>query len=408
MKVAVVKYNAGNIRSVDYALKRLGVEAVITADKEELQSADKVIFPGVGEAETTMNHLKATGLDELIKNLRQPVLGICLGMQLMCRYSEEGGVDCLNIFDVDVKRFVPQRHEDKVPHMGWNTIGKTNSKLFEGFTEEEFVYFVHSFYVPVCDFTAAETDYIHPFSAALHKDNFYATQFHPEKSSGVGLKILQNFINVTKEFCEKNGVRQIICKSEELDIDGFRQNPKNRCYLCKHYLFGKLLEFARDHGVTQVLDGTNEDDLHVYRPGRKALREYGVISPLAACHVTKTEVKALAAKYGVSVAHRPSTPCMATRLPYGAEINYDVLDRIADGEAWLHTLFGAEENLRLRVHGDVVRLEIAPERMGEVLEKREEMIAYLKKLGFSYLTMDLEGFRSGSMDEKITQKEETK
>ena len=195
---------------------------------------------------------------------------------------------------------------------------------------------------------------------------------------------------------------------DELEQEAIRYNPENRCYLCKHYLFGKLLEFARDRGVTQVLDGTNEDDLYVYRPGRKALREYGVISPLAACHVTKTEVKALAAKYGVSVAHRPSTPCMATRLPYGAEINYDVLDRIADGEAWLHTLLGAEENLRLRVHGDVVRLEIAPERMGEVLEKREEMIAYLKKLGFSYLTMDLEGFRSGSMDEKITQKEETK
>ena len=196
MKVAVVKYNAGNIRSVDYALKRLGIEAVITADKEILQSADKVIFPGVGEAETTMNHLKATGLDELIKNLRQPVFGICLGMQLMCRYSEEGEVDCLNIFDVDVKRFVPQKHEDKVPHMGWNTIGKTNSKLFEGFTEEEFVYFVHSFYVPVCDFTAAETDYIHPFSAALHKDNFYATQFHPEKSGKTGEKILKNFLDL--------------------------------------------------------------------------------------------------------------------------------------------------------------------------------------------------------------------
>ena len=192
MKVAVVKYNAGNIRSVDYVLKRLGVEAVITADKEELQSADKVIFPGVGEAETTMNHLKATGLDDL----RPPVLGICLGMQLMCRYSEEGGVDCLNIFDVDVKRFVPQRHEDKVPHMGWNTIGKTNSKLFEGFTEEEFVYFVHSFYVPTCNFTAATTDYIHPFSAALHKDNFYATQFHPEKSGKTGEKILTNFLNL--------------------------------------------------------------------------------------------------------------------------------------------------------------------------------------------------------------------
>ena len=196
MKVAVVKYNAGNIRSVDYALKRLGVEAVITADKEILQSADKVIFPGVGEAGTTMNHLKATGLDELIKNLRQPVFGICLGMQLMCRHSEEGEVDCLNIFDVDVKRFVPQKHEDKVPHMCWNTIGKTNSKLFEGFTEEEFVYFVHSFYVPVCDFTAAETDYIHPFSAALHKDNFYATQFHPEKSGKTGERILRNFLDL--------------------------------------------------------------------------------------------------------------------------------------------------------------------------------------------------------------------
>ena len=196
MKVAVVKYNAGNIRSVDYALKWLGVEAVITADKEELQSADKVIFPGVGEAETTMNHLMATGLDELIKNLRQPVFGICLGMQLMCRYSEEGEVDCLNIFDVDVKRFVPQKHEDKVSHMGWNTIGKTNSKLFEGFTEEEFVYFVHSFYVPTCDFTAATTDYIHPFSAALHKDNFYATQFHPEKSGKTGERVLRNFLDL--------------------------------------------------------------------------------------------------------------------------------------------------------------------------------------------------------------------
>ena len=196
MKVAVVKYNAGNIRSVDYALKRLGVEAVITADKEELQSADKVIFPGVGEAETTMNHLKATGLDELIKNLRQPVFGICLGMQLMCRHSEEGEVDCLNIFDVDVKRFVPQRHEDKVPHMGWNTIGQTNSELFKGFDKEEFVYFVHSFYVPLSNDTAAVTDYIHPFSAALHKDNFYATQFHPEKSGTVGERILRNFLEL--------------------------------------------------------------------------------------------------------------------------------------------------------------------------------------------------------------------
>lgn len=196
MKVAVVKYNAGNIRSVDCALQRLGVEAVITADRETLRTADKVIFPGVGEAETTMNHLRANGMDELIKSLRQPVLGICLGMQLMCRYSEEGAADCLGIFDAEVKRFVSQKQEDKVPHMGWNTIAKTNSGLFKGFTEEEFVYFVHSFYVPVCEFTAAETDYILPFSAALHKDNFYATQFHPEKSGATGERILRNFLEL--------------------------------------------------------------------------------------------------------------------------------------------------------------------------------------------------------------------
>lgn len=196
MKVAIVKYNAGNIRSVDCALKRLGVEAVITADKETLRAADKVIFPGVGEAETTMNHLRANGMDELIKNLRQPVLGICLGMQLMCRYSEEGAADCLGIFDTEVKRFIPQKHEEKVPHMGWNTIAKTNSDLFKGFTQEEFVYFVHSFYVPVSEFTAAETDYILPFSAALHKDNFYATQFHPEKSGATGERILRNFLDL--------------------------------------------------------------------------------------------------------------------------------------------------------------------------------------------------------------------
>lgn len=196
MKVAIVKYNAGNIRSVDCALRRLGVEAHVTADKEWLQSADKVIFPGVGEAETTMKHLRATGLDGLIKDLRQPVLGICLGMQLMCRHSEEGNVDCLRIFDADVKRFVPQRHEEKVPHMGWNTVGKLNSPLFQGVRDGEFVYFVHSFYVPDGEFTAATTDYILPFSAALHKDNFYATQFHPEKSGDTGEKILRNFFEL--------------------------------------------------------------------------------------------------------------------------------------------------------------------------------------------------------------------
>lgn len=196
MNVAIIKYNAGNIYSVDYALKRLGITPIITADKELIQKADKVIFPGVGEAYTTMEYLKRHNMAELIRDLKQPVLGICLGMQLMCRHSEEGDADCLDIFDVEVKKFISQNHEDKVPHMGWNTISGLKGGLFTPDLENKFVYFVHSFYVPLNAYTVATTDYILPFSASLHKDNFYATQFHPEKSGSVGEQILRNFINM--------------------------------------------------------------------------------------------------------------------------------------------------------------------------------------------------------------------
>ena len=194
MNVAIIKYNAGNIYSVAHALRRLGIEPLVTADAEALRGADKVIFPGVGEASTTMQHLRQTGLDQVIRSLRQPVLGICLGMQLLCRYSEEGETECLGLFDTEVKRFVARRHEDKVPHMGWNTISGVKAPLFRPEAEGQFVYFVHSFYVPVNPWTAATTDYITPFSAALHRDNFFATQFHPEKSGSVGEAILKNFL----------------------------------------------------------------------------------------------------------------------------------------------------------------------------------------------------------------------
>ena len=193
MNVAVVKYNAGNIYSVIHALQRLGVNPILTDDPEQLQKADKVLFPGQGEASNAMRYLREHGLDKVIRDLRNPILGICIGQQLMCRHSEEGNTDCLGIFDVDVLKFQPQKHEDKVPHMGWNQLQNPTSELFKGFTEGEFVYFVHSFYVPVCENTIAATDYIKPFSAALHKDNFYATQFHPEKSGSVGERIIKNF-----------------------------------------------------------------------------------------------------------------------------------------------------------------------------------------------------------------------
>lgn len=197
MNVAIVKYNAGNIYSVVNALKRLGIKPELTDDAEKLAKADRVLFPGQGEAGSTMAYLREHKLDQLIRDLKQPVLGICVGQQLLCRHSEESDTDCLGIFDAEVKRFSPTRHEDKVPHMGWNTLSETHSALFKGFGQDEFVYFVHSYYVPVNPCTAAVTEYIVPFSAALHKDNFYATQFHPEKSGSVGERILKNFLDLT-------------------------------------------------------------------------------------------------------------------------------------------------------------------------------------------------------------------
>lgn len=212
MKVAVVKYNAGNVFSVVHALRRLGVEPLLTDSPAELRSADRVVFPGQGEARGAMQYLRQRGLEQVIRSLRQPVLGICIGQQLMCRHSEEGDVDCLGIFDAEVKRFVPLRHEDKIPHMGWNSItlpsleGCASSavapSLFKALPKREsgegapYFYFVHSYYVPVCKETIAVTDYIHPFSAAMQKDNFMATQFHPEKSGAVGQQILRNFLEL--------------------------------------------------------------------------------------------------------------------------------------------------------------------------------------------------------------------
>ena len=195
MDVAIVKYNAGNIYSVVNAMKRLGIEPVLTDDAEILQKADRVLFPGQGQAREAMEYLKAHQLDQVIKNLKQPVLGICVGQQLLCRHSEEGDVDCIGIFDVDVKRFQPQKHEDKVPAMGWNEIYDLKTELFKGLSHP-YSYFVHSYYVPLCEETIAKANYILPYSASLHKDNFYTCQFHPEKSGKVGEQILKNFLEI--------------------------------------------------------------------------------------------------------------------------------------------------------------------------------------------------------------------
>ena len=196
MKVAIVKYNAGNIYSVVNALRRMGIEPALTDVAEELQKADRVLFPGQGEARSAMSYLKERRLDEVIRNLRQPVLGICVGQQLLCSHSEEGDVNCIGVFDVEVKRFQPQRHEDKVPAMGWNAINDLKSELYRGFFDNPYVYFVHSYYVPLCEHTIATADYILPYSASLHKNNFYTCQFHPEKSGKVGEQILKNFLEL--------------------------------------------------------------------------------------------------------------------------------------------------------------------------------------------------------------------
>lgn len=192
MKIVIINYGAGNIQSIKFAIKRLGYEAVLSDDVTEIQTAEKVIFPGVGEASSAITKLRASGLDKIIPELKQPVLGICLGMQLMCNFSEEGNTNGLEIFDVDVIKF---SNKVKVPQIGWNQISNLKSDLFKEVKEKEHIYLVHSFYVPVCKETIAESEYDLKYSAALQKDNFYGTQFHPEKSSDVGEQILKNFLS---------------------------------------------------------------------------------------------------------------------------------------------------------------------------------------------------------------------
>lgn len=193
MNIVIIDYGAGNIKSLQFAIERLGFNAALSSDEKEIKTADKVVFPGVGHADSAMKMLKETGLDKLIPTLKQPVLGICLGMQLLCNSSEEGNTKGLSVFNVDVKRF---SNTLKVPQMGWNTISNLQTDLFKGISENEFMYLVHSYYVPICDETIAMTVYDGDYSSALQKDNFYGVQFHPEKSSAAGEKILKNFLTI--------------------------------------------------------------------------------------------------------------------------------------------------------------------------------------------------------------------
>jgi glutamine amidotransferase len=196
LKIAIIKYNAGNIRSVLYALERIGHTARVTDNADEIKNADKVIFPGVGEASTAMNYLKDRNLDNLICSLTQPVLGICLGMQLMCKYSEENGTECMGIFDEDVKKFKVKSEKLKVPQIGWNSVYDLKTDLFNNVTENSYCYFVHGYYAAKGEHTIATTSYVQPYSSGLRKNNFYGVQFHPEKSATTGEKILSNFLKL--------------------------------------------------------------------------------------------------------------------------------------------------------------------------------------------------------------------
>lgn len=201
MNLAIIKYNAGNIQSVLYALERIGVTALVTDDHEKIRKADKVIFPGVGEASSAMRYLKERELDKLIIGLQQPVLGVCLGMQLMCKYSEENDTPCMGIFDEEVKHFVPNNKEslkkrEKVPQIGWNNIYDLKTPLFNGLSDDSYCYFVHGYYAALGTHTIATTDYILSYSSGLHRSNFYGVQFHPEKSAAVGEQILKNFLAI--------------------------------------------------------------------------------------------------------------------------------------------------------------------------------------------------------------------
>ncbi|MBI4931057.1 MAG: imidazole glycerol phosphate synthase subunit HisH [Bacteroidetes bacterium] len=196
MKVVIIKYNAGNVQSVLFALERIGVKGILSDNSREIQSADKVIFPGVGEASSAMQYLKEKKLDKVIKNLKQPTLGICLGMQLMCNHSEEGDTDCFGIFPMEVKKFFTTLKEEKIPQIGWNTVLSLKGKVFEGIKENEYMYFVHGYYAEKGNHTIATTNYILEYSSALQKNNFYGVQFHPEKSSEAGQKLLENFLKL--------------------------------------------------------------------------------------------------------------------------------------------------------------------------------------------------------------------